>query len=311
MNPLDRLRGIVTVLNTPFTADGHIDADGLAAHVRYAVEAGVAGFLVPAMASEVGKLSREERRLILRTVVEAAGGVPIVGGDSAPEQADRLALAEECLALGCAGVLSQFPSADFDDLVRWMTELDALHPPFLMVQDWDFQGGGIPLDVIVRLRDAVPSFRAIKIEVAGAGPKYSAVREATGGGLHISGGWAVMQMIEGIDRAMDALMPTGLHAIYVRIDRLHRAGRRAEAMALFERILPALAFANQHLDTSIHFFKRYVHTQGFYATPAVRPPILPFDAVHERIAAALIERALALESECAALNRSESAANPV
>ena len=180
MNPLDDLRGIVTVLNTPFTADDRVDADGLAAHVRYAVEAGVAGFLVPAMASEVGKLSRDERRLILRTAVGAASGRPIVGGASAPEQADRMALAEECLALGCAGVLAQFPSADFEALRGWMTELDGLNPPFLMVQDWDFQGGGIPLEVISRLEAAVPSFRAIKIEVAGAGPKYSAVREATG-----------------------------------------------------------------------------------------------------------------------------------
>ncbi|HOF41275.1 MAG TPA: dihydrodipicolinate synthase family protein, partial [Candidatus Hydrogenedentes bacterium] len=77
--------------------------------------------------------------------------------------------------------------------------------------------------------------------------------------------------------------------------------RRAEARRLFEQILPVLAFSNQHLDISIHFFKRLLHAQGVYETARVREPILPFDAAHERIAAELIERALALEDGlCAA-----------
>ena len=46
------LDGIVTVLNTPFTESGDVDTDSMRANVAYALEAGVAGFLVPAMASE-------------------------------------------------------------------------------------------------------------------------------------------------------------------------------------------------------------------------------------------------------------------
>ena len=66
--------------------------------------------------------------------------------------------------------------------------------------------------------------------------------------------------------------------------RLHQAGRRAEARALFDRVLPVLAFSNQHLDISIHFFKRLLHAQGIYPTPNVRPPILSFYEQHARIA---------------------------
>jgi len=47
--------GIITVLNTPFTADDRLDFDGLKRHVEYALGTGVAGFLVPAMASESGQ----------------------------------------------------------------------------------------------------------------------------------------------------------------------------------------------------------------------------------------------------------------
>jgi dihydrodipicolinate synthase/N-acetylneuraminate lyase len=61
MKQLFPLHGIVTVLNTPFSAKGEIDFSALQKNVGYALDAGVAGFLVPAMASEVYKLSETER----------------------------------------------------------------------------------------------------------------------------------------------------------------------------------------------------------------------------------------------------------
>src|SRR5690606_13244997 len=106
---------------------------------------------------------------------------------------------------------------------------------------------------------------------------YSAVLDATGGRLHVSGGWAAMQMIEALDRGVHAFLPTGLHGLYTRIYALYASGDRAAARAAFDALLPILAFSNQHLDISIHFFKRLLHRQGVYATPRVRGPILPFD----------------------------------
>jgi 4-hydroxy-tetrahydrodipicolinate synthase len=126
------------------------------------------------------------------------------------------------------------------------------------------------------------------VEVVPAGRKYTEVLEATDGRLHVSGGWAVMQMIEALDRGVHAFMPTALHEAYVRIYALHRMGCRDEARTLFNRLLPVLAFSNQHLDISLHFFKRLLHAQGIYATSAVREPVLPFDAYHERVAEELI-----------------------
>jgi 4-hydroxy-tetrahydrodipicolinate synthase len=93
-------------------------------------------------------------------------------------------------------------------------------------------------------------------------------------------------------------MPTGMHEIYTRIFALYQSGQRDDARALFNRLLPVLAFSNQHLDISIHFFKRLLHRQGLYATDRVRQPILPFDAHHARIADELIDHALRLMREC-------------
>jgi len=45
MKELYPLRGIVTVLNTPFTADDKIDIPALKRNAEEALKAGVAGFL--------------------------------------------------------------------------------------------------------------------------------------------------------------------------------------------------------------------------------------------------------------------------
>ena len=63
-------------------------------------------------------------------------------------------------------------------------------------------------------------------------------------------------LIEALDRKVDAFMPTGLHRAYVTIFKRYASGDRDGAMALFHRLLPILAFSNQHLEHSIHFFKR-------------------------------------------------------
>jgi dihydrodipicolinate synthase/N-acetylneuraminate lyase len=292
------LRGIVTVLNTPFTAANELDPSALRRHVRKALAAGVAGFLVPAMASEVDKLTPAERKRFVETVLdEVRGRAVVIGGASAASGAERIQLARQLVAAGCDGVLVSIPYRDDEQYTAAVCEVADTAPPFLMLQDWDPQGYGIPVATLVRLFETVESVRAVKVEVVPAGRKYSELLIATDGRLHVSGGWAVMQMIEALDRGVHAFMPTALHAVYARIYHLYTAGDREGARDLFERLLPILAFANQHLDISIHFFKRLLHAQGIYSTPAVRSPILPFDDAHARVAQELIALACALEAE--------------
>ncbi|MDZ4858677.1 MAG: dihydrodipicolinate synthase family protein, partial [Candidatus Hydrogenedentes bacterium] len=230
-------------------------------------------------------------------IAETAGRVPVIGGASAPAQAERIATARAMRGLGCAGVLVSIPFESNEQYRADVCALAEIDPGFLMLQDWDFTGDGLPLDLIVRLFDEVPAFRCLKIETAQAGGKYSRVLEATGGRLHVSGGWAVTQLIEGLDRGIHAVMPTGLHRAYVNIIEAHARGDRESACALFHRLAPILMFSNQHLDISIHFFKRLLQAQGIYKTSRVREPILPFDVHQSRYAASLILAAIEIEAE--------------
>lgn len=297
-NGVAGLRGIVTVLNTPFTPEDQVDLPALVSNIECALAAGVTGFLIPAMASEVTKLSpRERTALVETTLATVKRAVPVIGGASSPDSAERLRIAKTLIDLGCDGVLASIPYKDSRDYMRQVAALAELAPGFLMLQDWDSQGFGLPVPLIVDLFQQIEPFQSIKIEVVPAGIKYSEVLQATHGELHVTGGWAVSQMIEALDRGVHALMPTGMHALYTRIYALYSAGERSRAQDLFYRMLPILAFSNQHLDISIHFFKRLLYRQGFYRTDRVRQPIQPFDPFHARIADELIDLVIMLTEQ--------------
>ena len=295
MKELYPLFGIVTVLNTPFTKENELDISGLKRNVEVAINAGVAGFLVPAMASEVYKLSMLERRKIVEAVLAQANNrVPVIGGAGETDRQRRLAVVKDLLDLGCRDILLQIP---FKNKEQYRTDVSAVAEQdvnMIMLQDWDANGYGLPVSLICQLFEEIDRFRCLKIEVVPAGPKYTEVLKATDSRLHVSGGWAVSQMIEGLERGVHVFMPTGMHEIYTAIYSSYKAGHKKEAKVLFNKLLPVLSFSNQHLDISIHFYKRLLYKQGIYSTKNVREPILPFDTVHAKCADNLIELVLDL-----------------
>lgn len=298
MKHLFPLRGIVTVLNTPFNPDDSINFQALKKNVCNGMEAGVAGFLVPAMASEVYKLSEKERIGMVAAVLDETNGkIPVIAGAGESDILKSKKIISEYISLGCKNVLFQIPYQNDIQFRNHFYELAETGPEMIMLQDWDASGYGLPDELIRDLFETVPAFRCLKVETVPAGVKYSRILELTSGRLNVSGGWAVSQMIEGLQRGVHAFMPTGMHWIYTEIYRLWNAGQAAEAEELFQEILPVLAFSNQHLDISIHFFKRLLFQQGIYPTPDVREPILPFDGIHQRIADRHIKNIMQLENK--------------
>lgn len=298
MKQLFPLQGIVTVLNTPYRIDGTIDLPALKRNVEYALNAGVAGFLVPAMAAEVYKLSETERIDMVAAVLdEVKGKVPVIAGAGETDLAKSKRLISEYIRLGTKNVLFQIPFQNETQFRNHFSELAETGPEMIMLQDWDSTGYGLPDNLICQLFNEVEAFRCLKVETVPAGVKYSRILELTGGRLNVSGGWAVSQMIEGLKRGVHAFMPTGMHWIYTEIYRLWKSGKEAEAEILFREILPVLAFSNQHLEISIHFFKRLLFKQGIYPTDLVREPILPFDKIHREIADKLISLIINIENK--------------
>ncbi|HWB83229.1 MAG TPA: dihydrodipicolinate synthase family protein [Bryobacteraceae bacterium] len=287
-----RLRGVVVSLNTPFDAHGKLDLESLGRSIEMHLAAGACGFLSPAQAGEVNALTLAERCELIRFVQDSVKGrAEFLAGATALLERESFAAAEAALKAGCRNVLVEIPEPYRQDraaTLRFCREFASLRMPILTIQDLDWNGAGLDVAWIVELFETIESFRCLKVEVRPAGPKYSAVIEATGGRLAVAGGWAADQMIEALDRGVDIYMPTAMTALYRRVVEAHSAGQRELAREWFHKILPVLAFTRQHLDISIQFYKRLFHHRGLFTTTVTRKPCLPYDRYHEQYGNELI-----------------------
>ena len=291
-------RGIVPVLQTPFDASGAIDFESLARLIDAAVEAGAKGFLSPAVASEVSTLTAAERSQLLPFVARQSAS--LIAGCSSGDAAECARLAATAENAGADAFLISVPESmlgNAGEVVDFFRRATAGIRLPLVVQDLDWNGPGLPVETLARLRDAIPQLAGSKIETAPAGPKYSHVREVFGPGFHISGGWATPQMIEAMDRGVDALIPeASMVRVYEAIWLLHHSGNRAAAVDLFRRFVPILTFTNQEIRLSIAFFKRLLARKGLFTRADMRVSGFAWDEYNLRIADELIDYALDLES---------------
>lgn len=295
------MTGIVPVPQTPFDPDGGPDRESFRKLIERAIAGGAAGLLIPAAASEVKQLRDGERETLLALAIEqTAGRVPILAGISAETSAESARLASAAQRAGASAVLAAVPERFYQRVQDVPDFFAAIHDATglpLLIEDCQGSGPGLPVPVIASLASRLPRLRGIKIETVPAGPKYSAVRAALGREFFICGGWAVTQMIEALDRGVDAMIPeASMVPVYARIDSLHRNGDRDGAAMLFRRLLPVIAFSSQDSRTSIAFSKRLLVRLGVFETDAMREPGLVWDGFHQRIADELIEVYLGIEA---------------
>lgn len=299
MKQLYPLSGVVTTVLTPFTPSLAIDWQSFRRSIQAALNAGVAGFLVPCFASELKQLSLEERTQMVRETMQLVKGralvIPNVQGDT-PQS--RLQQCREYLQMGVSGLNLNMKFTDEEAFYGFVAEIDALHPPFLSIQDDNNEGGGIPVSLIQRLFEEFESFRCIKIEIKGSGPKYTQVLRATDGRLNVCGAWGSDQMMEAYDRGIHALMPSGLYELFVNIYDLYHKKSREAAMKLFFDMLPIIVFTRQSDEVNRAFHKAYLKRIGIFETTLCREPG-GFDAYQERYANDLIDYAIQLRSRLA------------
>ena len=296
------MQGIVPSLNTPFDDRGMVDCEALRALVEETISAGCQGMLVIAVAGEQASLSYAEKDRITRIITErVAGQIPVIISVTADSVVESRRLSAMAKSAGATGVCCQVPQGlSGRPLTDFFHAVADKGPDLLMIQDLDWDGGGLEVAEIVRLFDDLAPFRCLKIETVPAGPKYSAVLKETGGKLHVSGGWAVNQLIDALDRGVHAFMPTAMDRVYVAIYSAYQSGNRDTARALFERLLPVLTFSNQHIDVSIRFFKMLRYAEGIFSSDFCRPPTKQLDDKHLVEAARLIRYVGNIQSDLAA-----------
>lgn len=299
-------RGIVSVVQTPFHPNGQIDEESLICLVNDAIASGVDGFLLPVVASEVESLTAEERKKILDLVGrETAGRVPIIVGASAHDPEECIKTCNQHYEFDVTASLVAVPNPLYQnptEMMSFFRSISSKTDSPLIIQDLQFNGPGMDIETICQLRDILPNLAGLKIETVPAGPKYTQVRNALGPDFYIAGGWAVTQMIEALDRGVDAMMPeSSMVLVYQAIYQAYRNGDRQLARDLFEKLLPVLSYTNQELLTSIAFFKRLLVRKNIFRTEDTRLGQFEWDEYNEKIAEYLIEKYLQLENEVRAV----------
>lgn len=103
--------GSITPLPTPFTDGGRrVDLDALRRLVEFQIENGTHALSCTGTTGEPTSLSPDERRQVIRTLIEAAAGrVPVLAGTGSNWTAETVELSEFAKEAGADGILTVAP----------------------------------------------------------------------------------------------------------------------------------------------------------------------------------------------------------
>ena len=292
------MRGIIPSLHTPFCRDNKVDILSLQKLIDHTIVSGCAGMLVGAVAGENASLSLDEKEIIINACVKHNNNrLPLIVSCSANNQYDRITLSRAAKVAGADWILCQTPNnLNGNELIECFNQIADAGPSNLMIQDLSWTDNGMNDEDILLLFENIKKFKGLKIEVLNSGPKYSRILKATDHKLHLSGGWAIMGMIEALNRGVHAFIPSTMEVIYNQIYNLFIEKRIIESRTLFSKILPILSFTHQHIDLAIKFSKMLRVKEEIFKTDLCRSPISQFDFYQLEEANNHIEKVISLQN---------------
>ena len=292
------MRGIIPSLHTPFCRDNKVDILSLQKLIDHTIVSGCAGMLVGAVAGENASLSLDEKEIIINACVQHNNNrLPLIVSCSANNQYDRITLSRAAKVAGADWILCQTPNnLNGNELTECFNQIADAGPSNLMIQDLSWTDNGMNDEDILLLFENIKKFKGLKIEVLNSGPKYSRILKATNHKLHLSGGWAIMGMIEALNRGVHAFIPSTMEVIYNQIYNLFIEKKINKARDLFSTILPILSFTHQHIDIAIKFSKMLRVREEIFKTELCRSPISEFDIYQLEEANVHIEKVISLQN---------------
>ena len=291
-----RLRGVVPVLCTPFLDDEGLDEDGLLAQIEFAAAQGANALCAPAFGSEYYKLTHAER-LRVAELLARHSRVPALINCGAGSLRETVAFCDHAASIGAAAIMVAPPSTvplGAEEIRRFYEAVCRNVRLPLMLQDSDFSGAGLPLELFVRLSEQFPQFRYAKLENPLAGTKCRRIIEQSRGRVQVMYGWGGMRLFDGLDHGAAGIMPgAAMTRLYVRIMDLYQSGSTTQAQSLFEKLLPLLVFSLQHLELFISMEKRMLTRLGVFKSARLREPTLHLEDEYERRLQMLMDQVLA------------------
>jgi len=148
------IEGIFVPNIVPYDAQGRIAEDELRRIIRWLVRQGVTGFYPNGSMGEFIRLSYEERKRVLKIVVEEAAGKPILAGAAEPNVDLVLEMCRYCADLGCRAVSITGPyyyKLSQESIEQYFRELAAQSPIDIVVYNIPVFANEISIPVLKRL----------------------------------------------------------------------------------------------------------------------------------------------------------------
>ncbi len=282
------ITGIFNILATPFNADQAIDVESLRRLVEFQIDKGVYGLTILGVLGEAAKLTVDERRLVMETVMATVNGrIPVVVGTSHAKIETCIELSQAAFNAGANGVMiapPRMPNASDEDIIALYSRIAESIDGAIVVQDFPPVNDVImTAPMLARLAEQIPNARYLKLEDPPLMEKIGAIRALTDQ-FQIFGGLGGMFLLEELQRGASGTM-TGFafSEVLIAVYEAFKAGRMADAEAIFDRYLPLIRYENQPV-INLTIRKEMLYRRGAIAHPALRNPFTPItEATHREI----------------------------
>lgn len=271
------IRGVLPVLQTPFSADGGIDFDTLANEVEWVLDQGVSG-VTTGMVSELLRLTEHERRCLTETVVQVArsrGALSVISCGS-ESTLTSIGLARHAADTGADAVMVNPPltaSASGEQLVDHFTAIiEAIDIPLVVQDASGYVGNPLGFDMQLALLERHQERIYFKPEASPIGQRLSILRDLTAGRARILEGTGGAALLDSYRRGIVGTMP-GAEVCWA-VQRLWgclEAGDWPLAYQL-SGILNAMIGMQTSLDGFVAVEKHLLVRQGVFRSTAVRGP---------------------------------------
>lgn len=288
-------QGVYPALTTPFTAEDHIDFASFETNLHAQIDAGVEGVILGGTLGEASSLLNEEKYDLVRfTVDKVAGRIPVIMNIA--EQTTRAAVAAAHAAADCgaSGLMllppMRYKASDRETLEYFRAVAEAGPLPIMIYNNPVDYKILITLDMFEEMAQW-PTIQAVK----------ESTRDVSNVTRMINRFGDRFSILCGVDTlALESLFMgangwvAGLVDAFpketVAIYRLAKAGRHAEALAIYRWFLPLLEL---DIHPKLVQYIKLAEVATGLGTEQLRAPRLPLEAEERREVWAIIQKALA------------------
>ena len=261
------MHGIWPILYAYFDAAGALDRESMRLQIQVALRAGAPGIAILGLATEVNKLSIEEKHKVIHWAAQDLGGTApmavTLSGVTAAEQLDLARVAVDAQAsylilqppVRPAGTMAEPElEAFFAQVLDGMSTFAPAIPVGIQNAP-EFLGVGLNAVALARLRTQCPNLRFMK----GEAPVVIIERTVhqVGHGFPVLNGRGGMELLDNLRAGCTGMIVAPDCALeQQQIAKLYAAGAIEEAEAQYARILPTVVFVMQSLETLVVYGKR-------------------------------------------------------